>query len=106
MERRVMVGRARPMAELDSLLAAAVDGRGRAAVVLGEPGMGKTTLAEALADRAAEAGVKVAWGWCSVTEMPPFWPWRTILREVAPDHRLAAERPVDVEPGWAGVAAW
>ena len=95
MERRVMVGRARPLAELDNLLAAAVDGRGRSAVVLGEPGMGKTTLAEALSDRAAEAGVKVAWGWCSATEMPPFWPWRTILRELAPDHRIAAERPVD-----------
>ncbi len=95
MERRMMVGRARPLAELDSLLAAAVDGRGRSAVVLGEPGMGKTTLAEALADRAADAGVKVAWGWCSATEMPPFWPWRTILRELAPHHRLAAEQPVD-----------
>ena len=95
MERRVMVGRARPLAELDSLLAAAIDGRGRSAVVLGEPGMGKTTLAEALADRAGDAGVTVAWGWCSATEMPPFWPWRTILRELVPDHRLAAEQPAD-----------
>jgi tetratricopeptide (TPR) repeat protein len=93
MERRVMVGRARPLAELDSLLAAVIDGRGRSAVVLGEPGMGKTTLVEALADRAQAAGVTVAWGWCSAADMPPFWPWRTILREVAPQHRLAADEP-------------
>ncbi|MFG1815761.1 ATP-binding protein [Kribbella sp. NPDC049174] len=103
MERRVMVGRARPLAELDSLLAAASDGRGRAAVVLGEPGMGKTTLAEALADHAQEAGVKVAWGWCSATEMPPFWPWRTILRELAPQHRLAADQPADSSADGLGV---
>ena len=75
-----MVGRARPLAELDDLLAVAGTGRGRSAVILGEPGMGKTTLAEALADRALEAGVPVVWGWCSAAEMPPFWPWRTILR--------------------------
>ncbi|MFI6832606.1 ATP-binding protein [Kribbella sp. NPDC050241] len=93
MERRVMVGRARPLAELDALLAAAVDGRGRSAIVLGEPGMGKTTLAEALADRALASGVTVAWGWCSAAGMPPFWPWRSILRELAPEHRLAGEGP-------------
>lgn len=90
MERRVMVGRARPLAELEGLLAAAGDGRGRSAIVLGEPGMGKTTLAEAVADRAREAGVTVAWGWCSAADMPPFWPWRTILQKLAPQHRLAA----------------
>jgi hypothetical protein len=93
MERRLMVGGARPLAELDALLAAAVDGRGRSAIVLGEPGMGKTTLAEALADRALESGVTVAWGWCSAADMPPFWPWRTILRELAPEHRLAGDGP-------------
>lgn len=103
MERRVMVGRARPLAELDSLLAAAVEGRGRSAVVLGEPGMGKTTLAEALADRAQEAGVTVAWGWCSAAEMPPFWPWRTILRDLAPQHRLAADQAADSSPDGLGV---
>ncbi|MEI8408548.1 MULTISPECIES: ATP-binding protein [unclassified Kribbella] len=103
MERRVMVGRARPLAELDSLLVAAVEGRGRSAVVLGEPGMGKTTLAEALADRAQEAGVTVAWGWCSAAEMPPFWPWRTILRDLAPQHRLAADQAADSSPDGLGV---
>lgn len=99
MDRREMVGRARPLADLENLLAAAVDGRGRAAVVLGEAGMGKTTLAEAFADRAKQAGVTVAWGWCSATEMPPFWPWRTIFRDLAPQHRLAADEQVESADG-------
>ncbi|TCO49445.1 AAA ATPase-like protein [Kribbella antiqua] len=97
--RPAMVGRARPLAELDGLLAAAIEGRGRSAVILGEPGMGKTTLAETFADRAAAAGVTVAWGWCSATEMPPFWPWRTILRDLAPQHRLATDQAAGSRAG-------
>ncbi|MFI6673739.1 ATP-binding protein [Kribbella sp. NPDC050470] len=103
MERRVMVGRAGPLADLGHLLAAAFDGRGRSAVVLGEPGMGKTTLAEALADQATEAGATVAWGWCSAAGVPPFWPWRTIFRELAPRHRLAAEQPAGTAADGLGV---
>ncbi len=100
---QAMVGRARPLAELDGLLAATMEGRGRSAVILGEPGMGKTTLAEALADHAADSGAKVAWGWCSATEMPPFWPWRAILRELAPHHRLAADPPPRSSPDGLGL---
>jgi len=97
-----LVGRLRSLAELDGLLAAVPAGRGRAAVVLGEPGMGKTTLVEALADRAAAAGVQVAWGWCSTAEVPPFWPWRTLLRDVAPQHPIAADHAFS-DPGASGV---
>ena len=45
-----MVGRAAELRELEALLQWAVGGRGRAAYVMGDAGMGKTTLIEAVAD--------------------------------------------------------
>jgi len=97
-----LIGRSRSLAELDGLLTAVLAGRGRAVVVLGEPGMGKTTLVEALADRAAAVGVPAAWGWCSSAEVPPFWPWRTLLRDVAPQHPIAADHAFS-DPGTIGI---
>src|SRR5439155_14705053 len=53
---------------------------GRAALVLGEAGIGKTRLAEAFAAAAANAGSRVAWGRCTDGESPVYWPWRQLLR--------------------------
>jgi predicted ATPase len=50
------MARAGALAEVDSVLAAARAGRGTLVAVTGEPGIGKTRLAEAAADRAALAG--------------------------------------------------
>jgi hypothetical protein len=44
-----LVGRQCELATLGTLLGAATGGRGRAAVALGEPGIGKTALAEVFA---------------------------------------------------------
>jgi hypothetical protein len=76
------LGREAILAELATLLESAHGGRGWSLLVLGEAGMGKSTLAEAAASRATAAGFRVAWGWCSAAEMPPYWPWRRILREL------------------------
>ena len=57
-----LVARAGALAEVDSVLAAVRAGRGALVAVTGEPGIGKTRLAEAAADRAE--GFEVIWTWC------------------------------------------
>jgi hypothetical protein len=34
-------------------------------------------------------GFRVALGWCSAVEMPPYWPWRRILRELGLNDQFA-----------------
>jgi len=89
------VGRADELAELVALLDAALDGRSGFAVIAGEPGIGKTRLAEELAALAGARAVPVLWGGCTATEgAPAYWPWRRILRSwlavVGPDRAAAA----------------
>lgn len=80
----VLVGRGAQLASLEQALAAAAAGHGRLVVLTGEPGVGKTRLAEEVARRAA--GVAVAWGRC-VEEpgAPPFWPWIQVVRGLLAD---------------------
>jgi MoxR-like ATPase len=75
--RGVFVGRDRELAELTAGIADAGAGRGGFVLVSGEAGIGKTRLADTLADRAAERGFRVLWGrsWESAGAAP-FWPWR------------------------------
>ena len=52
----------------------------------GEPGIGKTRLAEELSGRARQRGALVAWGsGVDAAGAPPFWPWVQVLRALA-DH--------------------
>jgi len=78
--RPMVVGRDHEQAELSAALAAARAGHGRAVLLLGEAGMGKSVLADWLAWQAREAGMQVARGACSAAGMPPLWPW---LRSMA-----------------------
>jgi hypothetical protein len=73
------VGRDRELARLSGLLDDARLGLGGAAVLLGDPGIGKSSLADALARAALNAGCTVAWGRCPETDGPPYWPWRQVL---------------------------
>ena len=60
---------------------AALDGHTRFVVIAGEPGIGKTTLAEELASRAEASGAAVAWGRCHDDEGAlPLWPWAQVVR--------------------------
>ena len=77
----VFVGRELELAQLLSVLEAALSDRGRLVLIGGEPGIGKSRLAEELAARAADAGADVLWGRCwEAGGAPPYWPWVQALR--------------------------
>jgi Bacterial transcriptional activator domain/AAA ATPase domain len=76
-----LVGREEQLVKLNAALTAAAAGRGRVVLTAGEPGIGKTRLAEEMARRAAAQDVGVAWGRCYQGEgAPAFWPWEQITR--------------------------
>src|SRR4051794_9746656 len=80
-EDRVLVGRATELSVLDRRVAEAVGGRGGLALLAGEPGIGKSRLAEEAGSRARSRGCRVVWGRCRETEgAPPFWPWTQVLQ--------------------------
>jgi DNA-binding SARP family transcriptional activator len=92
------VGRERELAELLAGLEDALAGQGRLLLLGGEPGIGKSRLAEELASRARERGARVLSGRCwEAGGAPAYWPWvqslRSYLREVSPDLRRAQLGP-------------
>ena len=78
---RPIVGRER---ELDVFRAAfdrMLTGRRQLVLISGEPGIGKTRCAEAVADMAEDQGALVLWGRChEEAGAPSYWPWVQILR--------------------------
>src|ERR1700731_1048925 len=80
-QHRPIVGRAR---ELDAFRAAfdqMLAGRRQMVLISGEPGIGKTLFAEALADVAEDQGTLVLWGRChEEAGAPPYWPRVQVLR--------------------------
>lgn len=77
-----LVGRDRELAALATLLDHVRAGRGRGVVLLGEPGIGKTSLVEEFADHARQRGLAVSWGRCTEADAPAYWPWRQALRDL------------------------
>jgi DNA-binding SARP family transcriptional activator len=83
---RGFVGRRRELAAADALLTAVAAGECRWLTITGEPGIGKTRLAEELAARAEERGLPVGWGRCHEdADTPPYWPWSQVLRPLLRD---------------------
>lgn len=71
-----LVGRDRELRDLRRLLDSAMDGRGQLALLGGEAGVGKTTIAEALCREAADRGALAIVGHCyDLTDTPPYGPW-------------------------------
>ena len=79
--REVFVGREREMDTLRTSLEEALAGQGRAVVLLGEPGIGKTRLATELTPYAQVRGMRVLIGRCPDSDgAPPYWLWVQIVR--------------------------
>jgi hypothetical protein len=88
-----LVGRERELTQLDAALEAALAGRGRLVVLTGEPGIGKTALARAFVERAADRGASWAWGTCwDGGGAPAYWPWVQVVRALARSEDVATLR--------------
>jgi DNA-binding SARP family transcriptional activator/tetratricopeptide (TPR) repeat protein len=79
--RGTFVGRERELAELVTGLDDAFRGRGGLFLLVGEPGIGKSRLAEELIANAGERGARVLVGRCwEAGGAPAYWPWVQALR--------------------------
>lgn len=91
----VFAGRHEELNELESALAGTLGGRGRVVLVSGEPGIGKSALADEFAERALRRGTSVAWARCWESGgAPPFWPWMQLLRAAADPSVIESLDPV------------
>jgi DNA-binding SARP family transcriptional activator len=80
------VGRASELAELMGGLEDAFGGRGRLVLLGGEPGIGKSRLAEELIAAAETRGAQVLVGRCwEAGGAPAYWPWVQSLRDYVRD---------------------
>jgi hypothetical protein len=78
------VGRTRELAEIEQALTGVESGRGRLLLLAGEPGIGKTSLADAATALAEARGFTVLWGRCWESGgAPAYWPWLSVLSSVA-----------------------
>jgi hypothetical protein len=78
------VGREAELAELVAALDDAIAGHGRLFLLVGEPGIGKSRLAEELAGTARSRGARVLVGRCwEAGGAPAYWPWVQSLRAYA-----------------------
>jgi DNA-binding CsgD family transcriptional regulator/tetratricopeptide (TPR) repeat protein len=90
-----IVGRRRETAQLDACLRASLAGAGQVVLVSGEPGIGKTRLAQHANACAAELGMRCLWGRASEQAgVPPYWLFRQIVRDAADEALLTEFGPV------------
>jgi tetratricopeptide (TPR) repeat protein len=99
---RGFVGREPELLELAQGLGAAGAGDGRLFLIGGEPGIGKSRLADELAEAATRQGFQVLWGRCwEAGGAPAYWPWvqsiRSCIRDRDPERvrlMMATDGPV------------
>jgi len=80
----VFVGRTAELEALSRRVESATSGFGSVVLIAGDPGIGKTRLAEEAARYARGRGIRVLWGSCWEGEgAPAFWPWVQVMRSFA-----------------------
>ena len=94
--RGAFVGREEELADLMVGLDDAIAGHGRLFLLVGEPGIGKSRLAEELTAVARARGARMLVGRCwEAGGAPAYWPWvqalRAYVREADPDALRAAD---------------
>jgi DNA-binding SARP family transcriptional activator len=97
----VFVGREVELGELKACLEETLAGRGGLVLIAGEPGIGKSRLADELIGHARRRGAKVLVGRCwEAGGAPAYWPWvqslRAYIRDCDPEQlrkQLAAGAP-------------
>jgi len=100
----VHVGREREVDELCEATDLALAGRGQLVLISGEPGIGKTRLAEELTTYAHLRDALVLWGRCYEGEgAPAYWPWMQVVRAYTLDHDPGALAET-MGPGAADIA--
>lgn len=78
------IGRASELAEIRSAIDDACAGHGGLVLIAGEPGIGKTRLAQEACEHAIASGAATFWGRCVELEgTPAYWPWIQVLRGIA-----------------------
>lgn len=93
-----LIGRGPEMGQLVRALTEAFEGAGGLAFISGEPGIGKTRLAEELATHAHLRGAHVLWGRCDQSDaVAPYWPWlqaiQTYVEEAGGGAGVAIDLP-------------
>jgi hypothetical protein len=76
------------LGELSRGLGRTLAGHGQLFLLEGEPGIGKTSLAENFALDAAASAARLLWAWCSDSpQAPALWPWLQLVHGyLHPDH--------------------
>ncbi|OKH68331.1 ATPase AAA [Mycobacterium sp. SWH-M5] len=98
-QRGVLIGRDRELCIATDLLADVTAGETRWLVLSGPPGIGKTRLAEEIADR---CDAEVVWVSCpDERSTPPWWPMRQLVRALGGDADEVLAVPSHADPDTA-----
>jgi DNA-binding SARP family transcriptional activator/tetratricopeptide (TPR) repeat protein len=90
----LLVGYDSELAALEDLLEETLGGQERLALISGEPGVGKTRLADELGWVAETRGAQVVWGRCwQGGGAPPYWPWIQVLEALGHDLMADSAQP-------------
>jgi predicted ATPase len=85
-----LLGRERECEVLRGAVVRVVEGGSAFVLVVGEPGIGKSTLLATLSDLAQEWGLAVGFGRGQSAGAVPLWPWRSALESVAAERGQGA----------------
>ena len=81
-----LIGREGEMSLLSRALGSALDGNGGLAMLVGDPGIGKTRLTQEVVSVAQDRGFGTAVGVCyEGGTTPPYWPWTQAIRTLLAD---------------------